>query len=120
MTSDMTDKAASPVLSVREAIDASLGGGIVGWVQRMRADHGGIVSTMHTPTGVYSGCSCGEVGCNAALWLAHVDDMIAAYEAKVQDLARETGRISVLRERLNQSDWIVCAEALRYMDAESQ
>jgi len=79
-------------LSVRDAIDAALGGGIAGWVQRMRADHGGTVSTAYTPTGVYGGCRCGEVGCTAALWLAHVGDLIAAYEAKVQDLARETRR----------------------------
>lgn len=86
----------------RAALDAALAGGVVGYVQRMR--DGWSTHVPHRPTFakgrdgqiVYRGCACGELMCNAPIWLAHIDDLIAAYEAKVADFAAETQRSSLL------------------------
>lgn len=94
----MTDRLADD----REALDAAYKGGVVGYVQRMRdgfADHVGhrpLFGTDRYGDRIYTGCACGTTACNAPVWLAHIDDLIAAYNAKVQDFAAETLRNSEL------------------------
>lgn len=84
-------------------MEASPAGGVVGFINRTRAEHHPTFS--HTdliseryPNGVvYSGCSCDRfLGCSYPYFLLHIDDLIAAYNTKVQDLARETLRTSEL------------------------
>lgn len=81
----------------REALERHIEGGIVGYVQRIRADH----SPMFEPSlqdgrTFYAGCRCGTVGCPYPYWLAHVDDLRAAYQGKCGDLAQETQRTTAL------------------------
>jgi hypothetical protein len=75
----------------RAAMERNLGGGLAGYIQRIRRDHG---PRFNGDT--YTGCRCGEVGCGKPLLLEHMNDLIRAYEAKVQDFAAETRRSSAL------------------------
>ena len=79
-------------------MNRSLGGGIVGYVQRMRAEHG---ATYHGD--VWTGCRCREVGCAAPIWLAHIEGLIDSYEAKVQDFAQETLRSGAARAAIRRT-----------------
>lgn len=94
----------------RAAIAGSVAGGIVGYVQRIRVEHGPTFArTTHVsdryPNGVvYAGCRCREVGCPRPLLIQHVEDLRQAYEAKVADLARETLKYSEAADRLAELD----------------
>lgn len=85
----------------RAAIEATMEGGIVGFVQRLRKEHvPRFTQTEHVsdryPNGVvYAGCQCDEMLCgHRDLLLVHIDDLRSAYAGKVEDLARETVRTS--------------------------
>lgn len=61
-------------------------GGLTEYVNRSRAGH------KRLPDGW---CSCDKPLCPQRFLLDHIDDLIKAYQLKVQDLARETARNSV-------------------------
>lgn len=81
-----------------KALEDSLGGGLVAYVNRLRAGHG---VTFPKP-GVRGVCRCGEPGCAIAPLLVHIDDLRLAYALKVEDLARETMIADDLRAALGE------------------
>lgn len=58
-------------------------GGLTAYVNRERADHRRLANGW---------CSCDRPLCPERYLLDHIDNLVAAYELKVQDLARETAR----------------------------
>lgn len=64
-------------------------GGLVEYVNRVREDH------RRLPDGW---CSCCRPLCPERFLLDHIDNLIKAYELKVQDLAKETARTGEARE----------------------
>lgn len=79
----------------REALERHLGGGMAGYIQRIRSAHGPQFKGV-----TYTGCRCGEVACPYPRLIVHMDDLVRAYELKVQDFAEETRRSSELTARL--------------------
>ena len=79
----------------RAVLDSSLGGGLAGYIARIRADHGVLIVE-----GTWTGCVCRDVMCSKDLLLAWCDELVASYEAKVQDFATETARADDLAARL--------------------
>jgi DNA repair exonuclease SbcCD ATPase subunit len=78
---------------LRAAAEQSVAGGLVAYVHRLRENHAATV----TPEGRLGVCRCGESGCAKALLLLHIDDLLAAYQLKVDDFARETAEVERLR-----------------------
>jgi hypothetical protein len=74
---------------LRAAAEQSVAGGLVAYVHRLRENHAATV----TPEGRLGVCRCGEPGCAKALLLLHIDDLLAAYQLKVDDFARETAEV---------------------------
>lgn len=76
----------------RAAMDAHLGGGFIGYLGRIRNGHRPtFVQGRHVEI-VYAGCSCGNIACQLPRLLVHIEDLKAAYQSKVDDLAAETIR----------------------------
>ncbi len=66
------------------------GGGLADYIQRLRGSHGVALNRQ----GQYRGCVCGDVMCGKDTLLAWCDELVASYEAKVQEFAAETRRNS--------------------------
>jgi hypothetical protein len=64
---------------------------LAAYTQRVRADH---------LLNANGWCSCGKPVCPQARLLAHIDDLILAYQLKVAEFARETLRNSKLAASL--------------------
>lgn len=71
-------------------------GGIPAYVERVRTDHGMV--WRGDDAGWW--CKCGEPCCGKHYLLQHITDCLNAYEAKVQDFAKETRRSSSARSAL--------------------
>lgn len=77
----------------REAIETrGAAGGVVAYIHRLSDGHR-FTFTDSLGIGV---CTCGDVLCKGPYIALHRAELIASYEAKVQDLARETLRTSAL------------------------
>lgn len=75
-----------------EKMQKHLGGGIIGYLTRLRAGHRPMFEPgLHGGT-IYTGCSCGGVPCSLPLLLTHIEHLKESYQAKVDDLAAETAR----------------------------
>lgn len=74
----------------RAEMHRHLGGGFMGYLQRLREAHRPTFSRGRIQPLVYTGCSCGEPICSVPSLLLHIEDLREAYEMKVEELAKAT------------------------------
>lgn len=94
-----------------------MGGGWSGYLSRLREEHRPTFSTNRNGDLVYSGCMCGGL-CPIPFLLLHIEDLLDAYNAKVQDFADETRSVAQHRSALQRVLRAMPRDALegRYRD----
>ena len=85
----------------RAAIERSLGGGLIGYLTRLRSSHQVTVTKQGDRLGV---CICGSPGCSVAVLLFHIDSLRRDYEAKVEDFIRETMNLAAANTRADKAE----------------
>lgn len=78
-------------------------GGLTAYANRMRESHQRLNNGW---------CSCDNPVCPARLLLDHIDDLVASYNLKVQDLARETARNAAAASLHRDNRYGVCETCL--------
>lgn len=80
----------------RAAIDASVAGGLVAYIHRLLDGHRPAFSRGRDNELVFCGCRCDDVLCSRWAFAMHLNDVLTAYEAKIEDFAAETRRSDAL------------------------
>ncbi len=80
----------------RATIDASVAGGLVAYIHRLLDGHRPAFSRGRDDELVFRGCRCDDVLCNRWAFAIHLNDVLTAYESKIEDFAAETRRSSAL------------------------